>query len=339
MSIILRNGKYYVDYFPEGRYGPRRQIRLPEGTTEKEAAEADRTMRHVSRKARSGQAQAVRGRERVGELFVRYLDYCDLHRSTKTAYDVRSVYRCHIGPILGNVITEEIGAHSVLPYKQKRKAEGGSNNSINKELMYLSGFIRWAVKNGYITPRKLDIEKLEYNRPIPIVLSFDEVMRILDAAEPFYRTFFLCLYSLGLRLREARLLKWENMDFENDSIRVTQKGGGWKRLPMGPLLRGHLEAMPKHDGVPFVFWNKATKTPLLDPREAIKRACRAAGITKRVTPHLFRHSMATHLVGKGINLRIVQEILGHAQISTTEIYTHIALEHLRDASDKLFSTE
>lgn len=340
MAVHFRNGFWIVDYFPDGRYGRRLRTPLPEGTTEEEARTIDKRLRETALKSRTGKmAQAKPANITVSNLFETYIEWYRMHRSPKTCYDIKSVFRCHIAPILGKEIADKIYQDHVLLYKQMRLAERGSNNAINKELAYLSGFLKWAAKNQYITPRDIRMEKLPYKRPLPVVLSFEEVMAILNAAEPFYRTFFLCLYSLGLRLSEALNLKWEDVDFENDSVRMRQKGGGYKRLPMGPLLKEHLTMIPRYPDVAYVFWNPKTKTPLRDPRGAIARAVKAAGVTKRVTPHLFRHSMATHLVGKKINLRVIQEILGHASIETTEFYTHVALEHLRDASNQLWSTD
>jgi len=338
MSLEWRSGRWVVVYYPNGRIAKKERFPLPAGTTEDQAREIDADLRAVSLKARSSKPQPRAMGQTVSTLFEKYLDYYRIHRSPKTHYDIRSVYRCHISPHLGSRITDKIGSDEILLYKKIRQAGGGSNNSINKELSYFSGFLKWAAREKYITPRDLYIEKLKYERPLPTVLSFDEVMAILKAADPFYRTFILCLYSLGLRLREARLLKWENIDFQNDSVKVLQKGGRMKRLPMGPLLRGHFLTIPRYPNVPYVFWNEKKQTPLLDPRKAIQRAVKKAGITKRVTPHVFRHSMATQLVGNRVNLRVVQEILGHASIETTEFYTHVALEHLRDASNGLMAT-
>ena len=80
--------------------------------------------------------------------------------------------------------------------------------------------------------RTFRIETLPHKRPVPMVLSPEEVPGILKAAEPFYRAFFLCLYTLGLRMNEARQLKWEDIDFKAHAVRIQQKGGTWKILPL-----------------------------------------------------------------------------------------------------------
>jgi len=338
MAVKLRNGRWYVDYFPEGRYGPRKMLSLPEGISEEEAKGLDKQIRDAAVRARSGKQKIARPSNlTVKALFEKYLVWYKLHRSPKTYNDINSVLKCHINPTLGRETAESIGPDHVLLYKTTRKHQKGSNVSINKELAYFSGFMKWAAKKGneYISPRELKMEKLPYKRPIPIVLSFDEVIKILNAAEPKYQAFFLCLYSLGLRLKEARLLTWDHVDFENDSIMVQQKGGGYKQLPMGEALKTLLKNLPRYENVPYVFWNPERKAPLYDPRKAIARAVKKAGIKKRVTPHLFRHSWATHLLAKGTNLRVIQKLLGHAQLSTTEIYTHVDLEVLREAASAI----
>ncbi len=91
--------------------------------------------------------------------------------------------------------------------------------------------------------------------------------------------------------------------------------------------------MPKHG---YIFVSKRNGQPIRDIRKAIARAKRKAGITKKIYPHLLRHSFATHLLGKNVNLRTIQQFLGHSQVGTTEWYTHVTQGHLQDAQKKLW---
>jgi len=159
-------------------------------------------------------------------------------------------------------------------------------------------------------------------------LSPDEVVRIVKAAEaePFYKAFFLCLYALGFRFSEVRFLKMENFDFENSVVKVRQKGGSEKMEPISgqviEAVRDLAELWPMAPGE-YLFKLRKTGKPIGDIRSAIKRICHLAGIIKHVTPHTFRHSIATHLMGAGVNASIVQRFLGHAQITTTQFYSHV----------------
>jgi len=165
-----------------------------------------------------------------------------------------------------------------------------------------------------------------------MVLSPEEILKIIQDTEPFYRAFFLCLYTLGLRMNEARQLKWEDIDLHSRSVRIQQKRGSWKLLPLPEWPADAIREIPRVDGSPFVFVSRRSGKPVNNVTKAIARACKKAGITRHVHPRLFRHSIATHLMGGNINLRIIQKFLGHAQVGTTEWYTHVALEHFSEAS-------
>jgi integrase len=287
----------------------------------------------------------------VNKLFPDYLIWYRLHRAEKSYKDINSVYENHIKKILGNERIRTLNSGHILLYQQTRKREQArrrvkkeekrpvSNRTINKELDYLSGFLRWCKEEKYMHLEPIRIKKLPSKRPIPIILSPDEVMRIIDAAEPIYRVFFICLYSLGFRFSEARFLKWEDVDFANGLIRVTQKGGSDKVLPLSDWLAAELKTLrPQEEQSGYIFISKRSGKPIINVRNAIARACKKAGVTKSVNPHLFRHSIATHFVSDGANLRTIQKYLGHTQIETTEWYTHIVAEHLKTAAEKLFSS-
>jgi len=137
--------------------------------------------------------------------------------------------------------------------------------------------------------------------------------------------------------REAAGLKWEDVDFDNRAVRTRQKGGTFKILPMTEPLVTALTGIKPQKLAPgdHIFISRRTGRPIVNIRKAIENACEAAGIVKHVNPHLFRHSFATHLLGNGINLRTIQTMLGHADIDTTEWYTHVAMDHLREAGDAI----
>ena len=203
--------------------------------------------------------------------------------------------------------------------------------AINKEIRYLGGFVRWASKLGHITPRRLQSDSLPYKRPLPSILSVDEVLKIIQASEPFYQAFLLCLYSLGLRFTEARNLTWDRVDMKNMSIKVKQKGGTFKILPLGERLKRALKAIKPKDGGTYVFISDRTGRPIVDIRKAIARACEKAKVARHVNPHLFRHSVASHLMSENQNASIIQKFLGHSQLATTQWYSHVSADNLRGA--------
>lgn len=333
MSIRRRGDRLVVDYYPQGRHGPRKRLTLPiEIQDEKEA----RLIEASLRRADDPEPVEVLGGATVTELFPLYLDWYKLHRKESSYDALEWVWENHIKNNLGHVVADGMKPEHLATYMKIRKAAKMSNRTVNKELSCISGFLTWAAHRDrrYIQPRQFSPDFLPYKRPIPMVLSFDETARIVAAARPMHRAFFLCLYTLGLRFTEARFLKWEDFDLVNGVLRTVQKGGSWKILPVSKWLLASLKTLrPKKSG--YIFCSKKKGKPITDVRKAITRACLAAKVTKHVTPHLFRHSIATYGLGKDVNLRIIQGFLGHGDIGTTEFYTHVSSEHLEKMRDHI----
>lgn len=176
-----------------------------------------------------------------------------------------------------------------------------------------------------------------------MILSPDEVARILVEAEklknPVYHALILCWYAMGLRSAEARNLKWEDIDEANHTVRVTQKGGTQKILPINDKLIEafrRVRTRKKAPPGPYVFSFRRDGSPAHNIRRTLNQIVAAAGVEKTATPHLFRHSIATHLLTGGVNQRTIQRYLGHSSSAATEWYTHVSLEHLRAAQAGLY---
>ncbi len=181
---------------------------------------------------------------------------------------------------------------------------------------------------------KLPRPKREHR--LPVVLSREEVQRLFAAVTNLkQKALFMVAYDAGLRLSEIINLRIEDLDSERMAIRIRQGKGKkdrYARLTPGllSLLRKYWKAYrPKT----LLFPGAAPDKPydLATPGQLLKRACRKAGITKRVSMHTLRHTFATHLLEAGTNLRVIQQMLGHERIQTTCVYTHISLEELREA--------
>lgn len=178
-------------------------------------------------------------------------------------------------------------------------------------------------------------------KSLPIVLSGSEVEQVLQAIESFrHRTILSAAYGGGLRIREACRLTCNDIDSKRGVLRVHQGKGKRDRYVMLSerlllLLREYWKAaqpgrerlFPGDDADGFVGPNTV--------RTALHRAVEACGLTKRVTPHVLRHSFATHLLESGADLRTVQVVLGHSSIRTTARYTHVSAKHLARAKSPL----
>ncbi len=194
-------------------------------------------------------------------------------------------------------------------------------------------------------------------RLLPDPLGVQEVARLLDAAGPTgppdpaqdaarirSRALLELLYAAGLRVSEATGLDADDLDLAAATVRVIGKGDKERLLPVGEVavdwLRRYetavrpallaLHAVPAHRGGPVFLGNRGRRLTRQQAWETVTRAAAAAGLAGRATPHTLRHSFATHLLEGGADLRIVQELLGHASISTTQIYTHLTGERVRE---------
>ncbi len=186
----------------------------------------------------------------------------------------------------------------------------------------------------------------EIGRKLPEVLSTAEIDTIIDAIDVSTalghrnRAIIEVLYSCGLRVSELTNLKISNIFYTQEFIKVTGKGDKQRLIPLGSKarkeidnymksFRNHVKAAEGHRD--YLFLNrrgkKLTRVMIFT---IIKETCKLAGIKKNISPHTFRHSFATHLIDGGADLRVVQEMLGHESITTTEIYTHLDTSYLKD---------
>lgn len=172
-------------------------------------------------------------------------------------------------------------------------------------------------------------------RSLPVVLSGTEVFTLLEAVEsPKYRAILMCAYGAGLRISEACALKVADVDGKRRLIHVRDgKRSRDRYVMLGDRLREALRLWwcverPRHED--YLFAGAVAGSPISDNsvRAVLKKAVAAVGIQKRVTPHTLRHAFATHLLEAGTDMRVIQQLLGHASIRTTERYTHVSARHV-----------
>ena len=180
------------------------------------------------------------------------------------------------------------------------------------------------------------IPRPKRERRLPVVLSREEVQRLFTVTGNLkHKALLMVAYDAGLRLSEILNLRIEDIDSQRMVIRVRQGKGKkdrYARLSAGllELLRKYWrEYRPEKLLFPGAHPNK--RYDIATPGHILKKLCRKAGITKRVSMHTLRHSFATHLLEAGTNLRVIQQLLGHSNIQTTCLYTHISIEELREA--------
>ena len=217
--------------------------------------------------------------------------------------------------------------------------------SIARMLSAVRSFHRFELREG-VTDHDptVGIVTPKLPRSLPRPLSVDEVTRLLEApdARPVGlrdRAILELLYGAGLRISELTGLDVDDVELEEGSVRVLGKGGKERDVPVGRYAR---EAVADYlaRGRPGFATTRSRAALLLNQRggrltrqgvsDLVARHVHAAGIRRRVTPHTLRHSFATHLLEGGADVRVVQELLGHASVATTQIYTLVTKEHLRE---------
>lgn len=246
----------------------------------------------------------------------------------------------------------QVSRQQLIAYLVRLKQEGRAASTVARKLASIKAFYRFLTAERYIRRNPAEVlEAASRGLHLPKVLSVQEVERLLD--EPNlgtldgYRdkTMLELLYATGMRVSELVNVPVKNVDMKMQYVIVMGKGSKERMLPLGRTALHYLEhylsvVRPqllhgKPDAAAELFvtgWGG----PMTRERfyEIIVAYGKSAGISKRVTPHMLRHSFATHLLNNGTDLRIVQELLGHADISTTQIYTHLDVERLREVYDK-----
>jgi integrase/recombinase XerD len=244
----------------------------------------------------------------------------------------------------------EVDGGELSNFLASRYKEGIGNRSTARILSSLRRFYSYHIRENSIKvdPTAL-IESPHIGQSLPISLSEKDVELLLDAPEVTNalgfrdRTMLEMLYATGLRVSELVNLKFEQISFRQGVVRIIGKGNKERLVPVGEEAMSWLEN-----------YMAQTRKTILGERQCdylfvtnrgdsmtrqafwhiIKRHAKKAGINKELSPHTLRHAFATHLLNHGADLRVVQLLLGHADLSTTQIYTHIARERLKELHSK-----
>ena len=253
-----------------------------------------------------------------------------------------------------------VGYLAARTRRGRRGDPGLAPSSLRRRAAALKGFYRFAYGEGLIkvdVAAHLDLPRP--SRPLPETLTVDETERLLEAAGGDVpdapdapdashavrdRAILELLYAAGLRISEAVGLDREDLSMDGAFARVIGKGDKERLVPVGEIaldwlsrwidgprvaLLGLSHVAPPRGG-PLFLGDRGRRLARQQAWVAVKRAAARAGLADRVSPHTLRHSFATHLLEGGADLRIVQELLGHASISTTQLYTHLTGERIRD---------
>lgn len=265
-------------------------------------------------------------------------------RDIKKLHEYVDIKGLYIGP-------EEIQRTHIEGFLAYLYDFGIAHNSQARIISGLRSFFSYLLLENKIQKDPIELIEAPKNiRKLPEVLSTDDIDRMISIIDHSQvegsrnHAMIELLYSCGLRVSELTHLRFEDLFLEEDYIRITGKGNKQRFVPIGKTAQKYLKIYiekvrqkqnPKKGEESYVFLNRRgahlTREMIF---MLIKKLAGLAGIQKKVSPHTFRHSFATHLVEGGANLRAVQEMLGHESITTTEIYTHLNTKFLQDAIEK-----
>ncbi len=222
--------------------------------------------------------------------------------------------------------------------------EKKSKKTLARRLSSLKTFFQYLVRSGYMDASPADMipfPRLE--KKIPRVLSVDDVFRLLDSIprttwqEKRNLAIFETFYSTGMRISEIHGLDMDHIDFSGGLIRVYGKGNKERLAPVGKkaldAVKGYRTALPENP-VPVFVNQKYERLSVRSIARILDKLVVNCGIEHHVSPHTLRHCFATHMLDSGADLRGIQEVLGHSSLSTTQVYTHVSMDHLTRVYDK-----
>ncbi len=244
----------------------------------------------------------------------------------------------------------EVGLPLVSEYLAERKRGGLSASSIKLIVVALKIFFRFATGQGFVAKDPTDSLMLpRIERYLPETLNELQVEQLLESVDEKAplglrdRAMLELLYASGLRISELAGAKLEDLNLEEGVVRVTGKGNKTRLVPVGRkacaalavyLERERPRLVRRRSGSEVFLSNRGGRLTTVRIWQIVKAVARRSGLEANVYPHLLRHSFATHLLGNGADLRIIQEMLGHADISTTQVYTHVDQQRLKAVHHK-----
>ena len=282
-------------------------------------------------------------------LINQFLDYISLELglspNTREAYQSDLVSFCAFLDEHNVSSFNDVMRHHVLDYMMDEKERGLAVNSISRRLVAIKMFFRYMQRENMLDKNVTDVmDSPHLWRVLPGVLSATEVDRLLavpvgdDRIAVRDKAMLELMYATGLRVSEVAELQLEDLHFDEGYLRCVGKGMKERVIPFGSkasdsLHRYIVEFRDKFAKDPYerslFLTYRGTKFSRKGIWKNIKKYALGAGITKNVSPHTLRHSFASHLLANGAPLRVIQEMLGHSDISTTQIYTHVDQGRLR----------
>ena len=273
------------------------------------------------------------------QIIGEYLEYLELEKGL--SQNTPEAYRRDLSEFSQGVEDiKKVDRMSINMFIRKLRENKLAPSSIIRKIASLRGFFKWASSAGIIDKNPAStLEQPKVPQHLPKVVSIKEIEEMLhNNLTPLEHVIMDLLYSCGLRVSELVNLKTNDIDLSSKYVRCFGKGSKERIIPIGEIAKKAVtEYMPERDFL-VKKYNLNTKLLLIQnsgrliTRQDVYTFIHAQGklIHKNISPHTLRHSFATHLLENGADLRVVQELLGHSDVSTTQLYTHISKKRLKD---------
>ena len=275
------------------------------------------------------------------QILSTYLEYLELEKGL-SINSVDAYRRDLLGfmEFLQSKEFTDITRRDISSYIRKLKDDKFAQTSIIRKIASLRGFFKWACVSGVtVSNPTLALEQPKLAKKLPRVLNVSEIEALLNEKLTLTEKLTMeLLYSCGFRVSELINLKINDIELSSKYIRCFGKGSKERIVPIGEAAKQILEEYLEYRTMLLDKYNNSSKKLIiLDSgrevtRQDIYKFIRKQGekLNKRISPHTLRHTFATHLIENGADLRIVQELLGHSDVATTQLYTHISKKRLKE---------
>ena len=281
--------------------------------------------------------------QRYIDKFINYLKIeknSSDHTITNYSFDLKE-----FASFLGGVDISSVDHLTIRRFLAAMRSRNVSKRTMARKLSCLRTFFKFLLREGHIKTNPVSaVSAPKLDRHLPVFLDVNKVLKLLAAPSEESedglrdRAILETLYSTGLRVSELVQLDEERVDFIGGVVKVRGKGRKERIVPIGEAalsaIRRYMGARKKKSQ-DAIFLNRfGSRLTDRGVRRIVDKYVRRCSIEEKVSPHSLRHSFATHLLDRGADLRSVQELLGHVNLSTTQIYTHVTAERLKSIYDK-----
>lgn len=273
------------------------------------------------------------------QIIGEYLEYLELEKGL--AQNTLDAYRRDLSEFAKNIDNiDSVNRMTINSFIRTLREKKLAPTSVIRKIASIRGFFKWAYSSGLIKQNPAStLEQPKVPQRLPKVITIKEVEELLhENLTPLEHVIMELLYSCGLRVSELVNLKLTDIDLASKYVRCFGKGSKERIIPMGEIAKQVIkEYLPERDLL-LKKYNLSTKRLFILPngrlinRQDVYNLIHERGklIHKNISPHTLRHSFATHLLENGADLRVVQELLGHSDVSTTQLYTHISKKRLKE---------